>query len=219
MKKFFAICVILSIFIACSQNDKSVVSSGVVTDYGVLSFDTEEDFAVYFLNKYYEYFDKNVAFDIAKFVTPEILPLMQIKIEMWHKHMRRFNIVYHNYKLDIRKLRNDKNSNVSNEKCMFFQVVRYDVCENGKSGDSIVIEMKVESLYGGGYRLSDWYTEFDSSSPLVDGWYREALRSGSDLEDVVERYRNWCENSNNVLEGFLKLRKGDIADGSLLSTY
>lgn len=209
MKRLFLVCMVLFGLISCGQKNDNVGTSRVVTNDKILSFSSEEDFATYLLSNYYRYIDRKEYFNITDFVTPEILPLMEIKVEVWHKRIDRFSLVYNDYGIEIIPSGFESVSYSNGIKYVTFLIKRVwrEHAGGELSTSQYAVRLGIRKELENSYKLVSWISDGGLQFPLINEWYNEALKNGFSVNEVIERYRESCGRSLDALEEFLKPKK------------
>jgi len=207
MKKIFCLSLVVFFVFACKEGN-----NGSVTRDALPTFESPEEFAYAFAEKYYRHIELKEELDFDRFCVPEIVPLLQLKVPYRWSEEKVTEERIAGYGFAVKK---DKTilTKEGDEYTVDFFFVRYE--NNGRSQLHDEIEIKVIQNEDGFYKISSYIAELSWGRGL-DGEYMDALRDGKDVTEILkkikyrfEEHRRERGKDSLELEMLRKQRKGE----------
>ena len=192
---------------ACKEGN-----NGSVTRDALPTFESPEEFAYAFAEKYYRHVELKEELDFDRFCVPEIIPLLQLKVPYRWSEGKVTEERIAGYRFAVKKEKTLLTKE-GDEYTVDFFFVRYE--NNGRSQLHDEIEIKVIQDEDGFYKISSYIAELSWGRGL-DGEYMDALRDGKDVTEILKEIKYRFEERRRErgkdsleLEMLRKQRKGE----------
>ena len=203
---------------ACKQSIKQPDVSVKTIDNKTEAASTDNSavtFACNVIENYYRNMDLGEQTDLSQYVSPEILQLMNTKIELWQYHAKIMDTAYYDYEITVTPFDTEKWSKTDDSFEIFLVIQRY-YFNNGrnraektaeKSGISEVLQIRVCEKSPKNYILTDCYNKFDIRFGILDDLYRDFIQEQQSVHLLDKRPRQ-----NIKLEEFIEKYKEEIME-------